>query len=110
MICLNSIDALFALCALFAAFALLLFTVSQVRMSAEASSLSLRAFSQGLFCASVLDSFFSNSASSYLGVFPCDASGNLVFSTVGYRTRAVWIISSASKTSVLEVSSLAHYQ
>jgi len=106
----NSIDAIIALCALTAAFGLIIGAVTEQKIAAENAKDSIRANALAKECGAIIDSIYSNSAEKYLGEIKCDANGEVVFAKIGAREKKFEIITSAKRTNILEVKISEHYK
>jgi hypothetical protein len=106
----NSIDAIIALLALIAAFGVIIAAVNEQKTGMENAKDSIRANALAEKCGTIIDSIYSNAAKKYLGEIKCDANGDNVSALFGNREKNFEIITTAKKTSILEVKISEHYK
>jgi len=106
----NSIDAIIALLALTAAFGIIIGAINEQKTGMENAKDSIKANALAKKCGAIIDSIYSNSAEKYLEEIKCDANWAIVSAKFGTREKRFEIITTAKKTSVLEVQTIEHYQ
>jgi len=106
----NSFDAIIAICALLAGFAIMLGAINEQRENTTQALNSTSAKTKALECSSIIDSMFSNSAEEYAGELKCNATNSMVNYTQVDKTKTANILTTANKTTVLEVKILEHYK
>ncbi len=106
----NSIDAIIALLALTAAFGVIIGTINEQKTVMETAKDSVKANALAEKCGAIIDSIYANSAEKYLGEIKCDANGVIVSVKIGVREKRFEIITTAKKTSILEVQISEHYK
>lgn len=105
----NSIDALMALCALTAGFAILLAAVNESRKASVGAIDSLNAKTTALGCAEIIDSMVTNSASTYANEIGCVPQGTIVKAVENGKEKTGQILGYATKNPYFEVQVEKHY-
>ncbi|MFA6064721.1 MAG: hypothetical protein WCW44_03205 [archaeon] len=106
----NSFDAIIALSALLAGFAILLGVVNEQKINVEGVINSTNAKTNALECASIIDSMFSNSAEEYTAELNCGANASEINYASEGKIKTAKILTTVSKTTLLEVKILEHYK
>jgi archaellum component FlaF (FlaF/FlaG flagellin family) len=106
----NSIDAIIALCALLASFALLLGAINEQQTNTTNALNSLNSKTHALNCASIIDSMFSNASTEYNGELKCEVkNGELNYTTLN-KIKTEETLATVTKTTFLEVKINEHYK
>ncbi|MFA5931254.1 MAG: hypothetical protein WC821_03000 [archaeon] len=106
----NSIDAIIALCALIGCFGILIGVVNEQKQNSQEAINSINSKTSAIYCGSIVDSMFSNSASGFSGGLNCEASGNKVTATVAGKEKEYYTLTQTKKEPFLEVKILEHYK
>jgi len=106
----NTLDAILSLCAILSCFALIIGAVNDQKTNVLEANDSIKAKTNALICAAVIDSMFANSASDYSGNINCKTQNNALFATQKNKTKTAHSIASTKKDTYLEVEKLEHYK
>ncbi|MEK6959406.1 MAG: hypothetical protein AABW59_05175 [archaeon] len=105
----NSLEALIAMCALLAAFAVMIGAITSQKDEIENYASSISAKFASLKCASVADSIYSNSAKEYLGETDCFDFNGKVASKKSNIQKSAATLPKITKSDEMEVETLDHY-
>jgi archaellum component FlaF (FlaF/FlaG flagellin family) len=106
----NSIEALIAIIALIASMGILLQTINLQNETFQNATNILRAKTNSLNCAFIIDSIISNSAKEYTNELNCTAKENVVNSKINEIDRNSLIIGTANSELTLSVNTFEHYK
>ncbi len=104
----NYLDAVLALLILLSGFAVILTSINSQSNVLENSLNSLSEKDSVLECATIIDSFFSNSANIFEREVDCSAENNKVIS-IGKKKKELFIITKVKKENNLVVRTNDHY-
>lgn len=106
----NSIDAIIALCVLIGCFGILIGVINEQKQNSEEAINSINSKTNAIYCGSIVDSMFANSASEFNGNINCVANGNKVTANVAGKEKEYYVLTQTKKELFLEVKILEHYK